>query len=233
MSRRPSTQEPVLLGGATGLIGGLALTLLSQSRRPVLAPTRRALTNTSAHLQSIVADLSDPAGDAALAGQLRTAASGPLGAYLCCLGTTLKAAGSRAAFEAVDHGLVLRLARIARELGAHQAILVSSVGADPDSGNFYLSVKGRAERDLQALGFAQVDILRPGLLIGPRAEHRPGEALAQRFAPLFNPLLVGPLARYSSIPAASVARAAVALIGRPGAGVELHEYRELRALAGA
>ena len=108
MSRRPSTQEPVLLGGATGLIGGLALTLLSQSRRPVLAPTRRALTNTSAHLQSIVADLSDPAGDAALAGQLRTAASGPLGAYLCCLGTTLKAAGSRAAFEAVDHGLVLR-----------------------------------------------------------------------------------------------------------------------------
>ena len=222
---------PILLAGATGLLGGLALGLLAQGQRPVLAPTRRSVTHNNPKLHPIVSDLSDPAADPALAEQLRRATPGKLVAYLCCLGTTIKTAGSRAAFEAVDHGLALRLGRIARELGASHAILVSSVGADAKSSNFYLAVKGRTEADLAALGFARVDCLRPGLLLGERKESRPGEALAQRLAPLYNPLLLGPLRRYRSIAAADVAKAAIALLSQSAPGVFVHEHDSLVRLA--
>ncbi len=126
-----------------------------------------------------------------------------------------------------------RLARIARELGAAHAIAISSVGADAASGNFYLSVKGRTEHELAALGFARVDLLRPGLLLGDRAEQRQGEAIAGRLAPVFNPVLMGPLRRYRAIDAADVAAAAIALIGAPPPGVFTHEYDDLRRLATA
>lgn len=223
---------PVLLAGASGLVGGLALEQLQQTPRPVLAPTRRALAVVGPQLHNLVIDFVDPLADAALTESSR-AAAGALGAYICCLGTTLKAAGSRTAFEAVDLDLVLRLGRIARTLGASHAVLVSSLGADAKSSNFYLAVKGRAEQGLTALGFSRVDCLRPGLLLGPRSEKRVGEALGQRLAPFYNPLLLGPLRRYRSIPAASVARAAVALLDQKTAGVFTHEHDAMMALAQA
>lgn len=216
---------PVLLAGATGLVGGQVLArLLAAAEGPrVLAPVRRPLPISHARLQAL------PASPAP--GELAAAADGPLSAYVCCLGTTLKRAGSREAFLAVDRDLVLALGELARAQGARQAVLVSSVGASAQSNNFYLRVKGEAERGLAALGFDRVDCLRPGLLLGERSEARRAEALGQRLAPLFNPLLRGPLRRYRAIAADDVAAAAVALLGAPDEGRFVHEHAALVALA--
>ena len=226
-----SAAPAVLLAGASGLVGSRVLArLLAQPEGPhVFAPVRRALGATSPRLHVVVSDLSVASEDA-LASAIRSETL-RLDAYVCCLGTTIKTAGSREAFLAVDRDLVLRLAAVARSLGARQAILVSSVGASAQSNNFYLRVKGETERALSDLGFEQVDLLRPGLLLGDRAESRPGEALARALTPLTNPMLRGPLRRYRGIPADDVAAAAVALLARSEPGRHVHENADLVALA--
>lgn len=207
----------VLLVGATGLTGSLALRLLVE-RAKVHAAGRRApaLEHVSLHAIPL-----EP--ESALAGV-------KLDAYVSCLGTTIRVAGSRAAFIAVDRTLVVRTARIAREHGARQAIVVSSVGADARARNFYLSVKGAMEEDIATLGFERVDFLRPGLLLGERAGRRAAEHLFQKLAPVYNPLLAGPLGRYRAIPAGAVAAAIVALLGRDERGVFVHENAAIEAL---
>ena len=218
----------VLLAGATGLVGGrvLARWLADENGPLVIAPVRRALAIEHPRLRALPGhwDADSVAGALAEAGV-------PLAAYACCLGTTIRQAGSREAFLAVDRDLVLALGDIARSLGARQALLVSSVGASAQSGNFYLRVKGEAERGLAAQGFERVDCLRPGLLLGERAERRFAEGLGQRLAPLANPLLRGPLRRYRAIRADTVAGALVALAGRDEGGRFVHEYGALAALA--
>jgi uncharacterized protein YbjT (DUF2867 family) len=227
-----SAAGPLLLAGASGLVGSRVLAaLLATARGPrVLAPVRRPLPTTHRRLTVLEADLADAAGDAALADRLR-AATPKLATYVCCLGTTIRTAGSREAFLAVDRDLVLRLGAVARELGARQAVFVSSVGASAQSGNFYLRVKGETERGLAALGFERIDVLRPGLLIGERSESRRVERLAQRFLPKLDVLLPGRLQRYRSIAADDVAAAAVALLGTSAKGVHVHEFAALEALA--
>ena len=224
----------VLLAGATGLVGAhLLQQLLAQPAAPwVVAPVRRPLRVESRRLSVVVGELDNPAQDSAFAERLR-AVTPHLDAYVCALGTTIRRAGSPEAFIAVDRELVLRLGKIAREFGARQAILVSSVGASAQSGNFYLRVKGETERALSDLGFERVDLLRPGLLLGERSESRTGEGVARKLAPLTNPLMFGPLQRFRAIPAERVATAAVNLLGQPEPGRFVHEYAELQALARA
>jgi uncharacterized protein YbjT (DUF2867 family) len=225
------TSSVVLLAGASGLVGGHVLArLLAKPRGPrVLAPVRRALATTHPRLDAVVADLGSAGKDADLQKRLRSH-SAKVDLFVCCLGTTLKAAGSREAFVAVDRELVLRMAAIARDLGARRAVLVSSVGASAQSGNFYLRVKGETERGVAALGFDRVDLLRPGLLLGERGESRPAERLARAAAPVFNVLLPGRLERYRAISADTVAAAAVALLSVRGKGTHVHEYASLVAL---
>ena len=224
MTPRPA----VLLAGATGLVGGLALKRwLAKADGPLLlAPVRRPLALTHPRLLALPGGWDETA--------IRTALEShgaQLQAYACCLGTTIRQAGSREAFLEVDRDLVLALGGIAHRLGARQALLVSSVGASAQSGNFYLRVKGEAERGLGALGFERVDCLRPGLLLGERGERRPAEALGQRLAPLANLLARGPLRRYRAIAADDVAAAMVGLYGRTGDGRHVHEYDAIKAVA--
>ena len=223
----------MLLAGATGLVGAHVLRglLAEPASTSVLAPVRRPLEVDSPRLAAVVDGLADAAGDAALLERIRSL-SPQVDAYVCALGTTIRRAGSREAFLAVDRELVLRLAGIARQLGARQAILVSSVGASAQSGNFYLRVKGETERALCELGFERVDLLRPGLLLGERSESRPAESLAATLAPVINPLMLGPLQRYRAIAAQDVAAAAVALLDRPKPGRFVHEGAALQELAG-
>lgn len=212
----------VLLAGATGLVGGrvLARLLAQAGGLRVLALVRRPLAQEHPRLRTLVG-----AWDAASIAAALEGAS--LEAYACCLGTTIRQAGSREAFLAVDRDLVLSLGEIAHALGARQALMVSSVGASAQSGNFYLRVKGEAERGLAGQGFERVDFLRPGLLLGERSEDRRAEGLGQRLAPLTNPLMRGPLRRYRAIDADVVAGAMVSLIGRPQPGRLIHEYDAL------
>ncbi|MCB1552708.1 MAG: NAD(P)H-binding protein [Xanthomonadales bacterium] len=218
----------ILLAGATGLVGGLLLDrLLDRAQRDdlhVLALGRRAVHVDHPRLRQSGLDGLGHA-------EWNPMPEGRPDVFLCCLGTTLRRAGSRAAFAAVDHDLVMALAGSARTAGVRQAIVVSSVGASARSTSFYLRVKGDTERDLAALGFARLDLIQPGLLLGPRDERRTGESLAQRVAPLTDLLMPGPLRRYRSIPAATVAAAMDALVGAAEPGRFVHRHDALRALA--
>lgn len=209
----------LLLAGATGLVGSCVLPLslgaghdlTSLGRRPsgVANPGLHELIVDFAHLPAL------PAADAAI----------------CALGTTMAVAGSEDAFRAVDQRAVLSFARAAHAAGCRQFLTVSAVGADAGSRVFYSRVKGEVEQQVAEIGFDRVDIVRPGLIIGPRAERRPFEALAQKMAPLFDPLLMGGLSRYRSIRAETVAAALVGLLGQGEPGVHTHEYKELVRLA--
>ena len=147
------------------------------------------------------------------------------------LGSTRKAAGSWEAFEAVDRHAVLDFASAARAAGATRYVLVSSSGANAASGSAYLRLKGEVEAAVAALGFARVDLVQPGLLLGKRDELRPAEAVGQWLAPLLNLALRGSLDRYAAIDGAVVARAIAALVKRCEPGLYHHTNRELRALA--
>lgn len=222
----------MLLAGATGMVGIDVLErLLAHPGEPrVLAPVRRALPFQSPRLLAVVGELGRSSDEAGLRNALRDAAPS-VDSFICCLGTTLRKAGSREAFLAVDRDLVLRMASIALDLGARHAVLVSSVGASAQSGNFYLRVKGEAERAMSELAFDRVDLLRPGLLLGERAEARPGETIARMLAPVANALLLGPLRRYRGIDAHDVAAAAVSLLDHAEPGRHVHEHGALLALA--
>jgi len=212
----------VLLAGATGLIGSLTLTgLLHRAhaeRFQILAPTRRPLEHSHPCLENMVVDPGSAAGQMQIS-QALSSKTAPLDSFICALGTTLRAAGSKQAFVAIDRDMVVALAKIARKNGARQALLVSSIGANPQSSNFYLRVKGEVEAALLAVGFERVDILQPSLLLGERAgQRRAAESIAQHMAPIYNALLAGPLRRYRAIDAKTVAAALVALCGAPESG---------------
>lgn len=225
----------VLFAGATGLIGSLALPGMLQRASAgafrVHAVSRRALPLQHAQLNVIQAALGGPVALAALRERLDQDGV-ELGTFVCALGTTLRTAGSRAAFAAVDRDLVLALAALARDYGARHAIVVSSIGASASAGNFYLRVKGEMEAGVAESGFDRVDLLHPGLLLGDRGnERRPGERIAQALAPIFNPLLLGPLAQFGAIEARLVADAVVALTAESSPGLTRWRNRELRQLA--
>lgn len=220
--------QTILLSGGTGLIGVelLARLLMDEGKFRVVAPTRRAIGFAHANLINPVVDAMSRS-DEMIVNLLREAGIEHVDAYACCLGSTIRKAGSEMMFRAIDHGLVLRYARIARAFDATQALLVSAVGADPKSGVFYLRVKGETERDLAQCGFRRVDLLRPAQLLGAREETRPIEWLAQKAARFYNPWLKGELTRYRAINAADVAAAMHHLVGQAAAGVHLHLHDNL------
>ena len=129
----------------------------------------------------------------------------------CCLGTTMKKAGSREAFEWVDLHLTVQIASIARKNGVRKLIVVSSIGAKPDSRNFYLRTKGIMEQKILELPFENICIVRPSILLGQRTDRRIGEELGKFFIGLFSFLLSGPLRKYKGIQAETVARAMIRL----------------------
>jgi uncharacterized protein YbjT (DUF2867 family) len=127
----------------------------------------------------------------------------------CCLGTTMRKAKSKPAFRRVDYEYPVEIGKIAKENGAGGYFLVSSIGADFHSSNFYLHTKGETEQDIQKLNFIRSGIFRPSLLLGNRNESRFGERFAQGLYPLFHWLLQGNLKKYRAIPASDVAKAMV------------------------
>lgn len=146
----------------------------------------------------------------------------------------MRAAGSQAAFRAVDLDAVVAFASAARRAGARRMVTISSVGADPESRNFYLRTKGEMERALESMGFDRLDIFRPGLLQGERGgDRRLGERAGILVSPIVNIFLRGRLDRFAAVDAGLVAAAAAEALRQPEPGVFRHDNRSIRALAGA
>jgi uncharacterized protein YbjT (DUF2867 family) len=146
-------------------------------------------------------------------------------ALICCLGTTIKKAGSQSAFRQVDFDFVVQSAQRARRAGASRLMVVSAMGADARSLIFYNRVKGEMEAAIAKLGFDSVLIVRPSLLAGERVEHRSGEKLGLLVMKFGNPLLPK---KYQSVPAHAVARAMVVSLQQPLQGVSILESDKLQ-----
>lgn len=219
----------VALVGATGLIGREVIrACVGREDIRLAAVARREMPLPSgARMELFVAD---PENWGEVFEALRPKA------LICALGTTWKQAGEdEAAFRAVDEHLMLDTARAAHAQGVARMVVVSSVGADPYAKGFYLKVKGEVERELGKIGFHRLDILRPGLLRGPRGgDRRQAERLGIALSPLLNLALHGKYRRYRAIDASEVAHAALALARKPTRAKLIHEYdalhREARSL---
>src|SRR6266704_3737946 len=193
-----------LLAGATGLVGSHVLNLLLGDPQwtRVVTVGRRTTPQQHAKLEQRVLDL----------GELETVRDLPhVDDVFCCLGTTIKRAGSQPAFRLVDHAFVVGLARAGLRAGATQFLLVSAIGADPDSRVFYSRVKGETETAIRKLPYRSIQIFRPSLLLGARPAFRLGERIAMLGAPLLPALLFGRLRRYRPIQARAVARTMVTI----------------------
>jgi uncharacterized protein YbjT (DUF2867 family) len=168
--------KTAVVAGGTGLVGSRLIELLTGAPEYslVVALARRSMPNTIDTLQWRKADFERL--DKVL-GDIRGSEAVPLDAF-CCLGTTIKVAGSQEAFRRVDFDYVVRFGRWARGANARRLVVVSALGADAASRVFYNRVKGDAEQALGALGLPSLVVLRPSLLDGERAQPRPGERVA-------------------------------------------------------
>ncbi|MBG9452566.1 oxidoreductase [Lysinibacillus sphaericus] len=129
----------------------------------------------------------------------------------CCLGTTIKKAGSREQFEKVDFEYPLTIASLAKKRGIPHMLIITAMGANEKSPFYYNRVKGKLEHDLMELGLQRLSIIRPSLLVGEREEFRLGEKAGEKFLKLAKPLLVGPLKRSRAIEASQVAKAMIVI----------------------
>lgn len=213
-----------LVAGGSGLVGRELLPLLLRAREyaRVQALSRRPLPFEHERFANRVVRF-----DAPLALQMKGLRCHDA---FCCLGTTLREAGSEHAFRAVDHDLILAYARVALASGAERFVLVSSIGARAGARNLYLRTKGETERAVEALRFRSLDILQPSLLLGMRRQPRPLELVAQPLMWLLAPLLLGSAARYRPIHARQLAAAMLGAARAGRLGVHRYSYQELRRL---
>ncbi len=224
MADSQENPRTALLLGASGLVGGFCLRTLLEDpaygrvtllgRRELTVPARPKLT------QKIVSFENLSAADFSNTDDL-----------FCALGTTIRKAGSQNAFRRVDFEYPLAAAKQALNVGAQRFILVSSVGADAASKNFYLRTKGELEQAVSALGFQAVHIFQPSILLGRREEFRAGERAAIAITPALNLALIGGLRRYRGISAATVGKAMVAAAKQEESGTKIYEYDQIVQLA--
>lgn len=228
--RDQSTGMSVLLMGATGLIGRHCLEhlLASPNIDKVIAPTRRTIKNRDKKLRNILIDFDSLDEHEELF---------QVDAIICCLGTTIKQAGSREAFRKVDFQYALETAQLGRSKKAKAFYLVTAIGADSKSLFFYNRVKGELERKLRQLEYDSLSIYQPSLLIGDREDRRRAEYVLTKVASIANPFLSGGLSKYSAIRAELVAKAMVNECIFNGKNVEhgpkvsVYEYENIVKLA--
>ncbi len=191
-------KKTALLAGASGLVGNELLHILLESPHYEAVKTigRRHLDIKHPKLEQVIVDFD----------RLENCQH-KLGAddVYCCLGTTIKAAGSQQAFRKVDFEYPAKLAQLTLAQDARKFLVISALGADSSSKVFYSRTKGHLEDALKETGFPALHIFQPSLLLGDRKEFRLGEKAAILLSPLYSPLLVGRLKKYKPISARRVA----------------------------
>ena len=207
-------KKTALLLGSTGLIGGhvLELLLADEAFEKVVSFARKPLPIKHPKLEQRVVDFDNPQ-------SYEQFVKGDV--IFCCLGTTIKTAGSQAAFKKVDYEYPLEFAKAAKQNGVSHYLIISSIGATTNTSNFYLKTKGEIESELTKLNFQSLTILRPSMLLGNRKEFRMGEAIGKVVMTLLSFLFVGPLKKYKAIHAKVVANAMLIAFKEAGWGVNI------------
>ncbi|MES2733673.1 MAG: oxidoreductase [Bacteroidota bacterium] len=213
------SHKTALVLGASGLIGSLLTELLLQSPEysqvTLLLRRKIHLSHPKLHQEVINFDQPDPS---KIKGN----------DLFCCLGTTIKVAGSKEAFYKVDCTYPYNIGQLALQSGTSQYLLVTAMGADSASSIFYNRVKGEIEQKITSLHFPTFCIFRPSLLMGDRQEFRMGEKIAQGFSKIFAGLMFGPLKKYKPIEARKVAAAMLLLANQGLTGKHVFESDALQ-----
>lgn len=213
--------KTAIILGASGLVGSSLLQILLESPvyDRVIAFVRSSLGVSHPKLETHIIDFSKPdtythlvKGDE----------------IFCCLGTTIKKAGSKKAFRKVDYKYPVRFAETAKANNVKQYLLVSSIGADSESSVFYLRTKGKCEDAIRRTGIVSVSIFRPASLTGNRKEFRLGEKISLAILKTFSFALAGRFAKYKPIAAHRVAQAMYEAAQNPKAGCTVYESDEIR-----
>lgn len=190
-----------LLLGASGLTGGYCLQELldNPTFEKIITPLRKEIGIKHTKLAQVIIDFDKIADYQA---QFKA------DVVFCCLGTTIRKVGSKAAFKKIDYEYPLQFAKTALLEGAHTYALISSMGASMKSPFFYSQVKGELESELKKLNYQTLIILQPSLLLGDRKERRFGEDMAKIFMPIFDFFIPK---KYQAIQAQQVSKAMVKL----------------------
>ncbi|WP_118950781.1 NAD(P)H-binding protein [Taibaiella helva] len=203
--------KAAVIAGSSGLVGGELLHQLCASKafHQVTLLVRRPSGFIHAKVKEVIVDFDHME-------QYAAAISGDV--FFSCLGSTRKKTPDKRHYYQIDHDYPLSMARIASANGMPQFHIISAVGANVRSSNFYLKMKGETDRDIAALPFQSVHIYRPSFLDGPREERRLLERIGVALLRLVRPLMTGSLRQYRSIEAKKVAAAMIAqaLAGVPG-----------------
>ena len=216
MSTRRRT---AIVAGGTGLVGGHVLHQLVDIRSEVIGLTRRPVKNPVPGVSYSEIDY-----EALCEGAPLPEAD----EVYICLGTTIKKAGTREAFNRVDRDYVIAVAEQARAAGAWRLGLVSAIGASTDARVEYSRTKGEVEEAIGNMGYDHVSIVRPGLILGERRnDPRPFEQFASFMTPMFNPLLQGSGRKYRSIDAEVIAAALIASVRANQPGVHILDYDDM------
>ncbi|MBB1284724.1 NAD(P)H-binding protein [Flavisolibacter sp. BT320] len=209
--------------GATGLIGEHLVEQLQQNNaiETIRVLVRRPVQFRQSKVEVKLVNFADPE-------SFKLAIDGS-DVVFCAVGTTQKKVkGDKDAYRKVDYEIPLQAARFCAETGCQKFLLVSSVGANSKSNNFYLKLKGEVEDDIKLLPVKMIAIFRPSMLLGARKESRPAEKIGQVIMPIFSFLLAGSWRKYKPIHASDVAAAMIRASEQHDEGTYLYEYNRMK-----
>lgn len=214
----------VLLTGATGLVGRHCLEVLLHDPffTEIKVISRRPLYQKHPKLTEVITEFDN----------LETlSAEFKEDITICCLGSTIKDAGSREQFMKIDHDYPVQIATLAQRQGSRHFIVISAVGASKNSLFFYSRVKGLMEEDVKTLPYQTISIFQPSLIDGERKEVRVMEQLSLKVGRPLARLLPGPLKKYQPLPAADIARAICHAAKSSPPGIHYHSGEEIKSFA--
>ncbi len=210
------------IAGATGLIGSHLLKELLDDPYfdTVRILIRRPFELTHPKLEKKIVDFNDS--DSLLVA-LRNS-----DALFCAIGTTQKKVkGDKDAYRKIDFDIPAKLAKFSKMVGCEKFLLVSSIGANRSSKNFYLKLKGEVEDEVKTIGLRSLHIIRPSFLLGERKEFRIGEVIGKPLMQIFSFAIP---AKYKAIRAKDVARAMIAVAKSKNEGIFVYEHDQIKAL---
>jgi uncharacterized protein YbjT (DUF2867 family) len=229
--KRPKPPTPArrqlkraLVFGATGLTGHhlTEQLLANKNYREIICVNRHPMGLNHERLTEVIDDYSNLQSLKVMP---------PIDEVFCCIGTTIKKAGSKENFKKVDLELPVAIAKLAADKKAGKLLVVSSIGAKAGSGNFYLRTKGEMEQQVLKIEGPLKTIVRPSMLLGERNEKRSAESIGQWLMKPLKIFMIGKLRKYRPIPATDVARAMIAIANSQPTTQVIFESNDLQEIA--